>query len=299
MFFKNLQVYGIKDTLSKSAVAEQMARGRFSGCPSNMMAHRGWISPLPHDEESDDLIYAVGDHWLICLCEEKRLLPPSVVNAETKKEAAKIESRQGYAPGRKQLREIKESVIERLMPKAFLKRSKTWAWIDTKGKLLGIDAGSRSGADGLIEHMRLCLDQFPLVPINTKHSPATVMVSWLLGEEVSTDFTVDRECELRDEEKATVSYKKHLLTDEAAKQIADHLSGGKTPTKLALTWDDRLSFVLTDKLEVKRLAYLIEKESEEEDHASQFESDFVLMTGTLSRFFPSLERALGGPADTE
>ncbi|HLO61997.1 MAG TPA: recombination-associated protein RdgC, partial [Azonexus sp.] len=108
------------------------------------------------------------------------------------------------------------------------------------------------------------------------------------------------DCELKavGEEKAAVRYVRHPLGDEVSGEIKSHLAAGKLPTKLALTWDDRLSFVLSEKLEIKRLAFLdlLKEEAEKSaEHADeQFDADFALMTGELTRFLPQLIEALGG-----
>ena len=101
------------------------------------------------------------------------------------------------------------------------------------------------------------------------------------------------------EEKAAVRYVRHPLDgDEISGEIKAHLASGKMPTKLALTWDDRISFVLGEKMEIKRLAFLdLLKEQAEKDaeHADeQFDADFALMTGEFARFLPQLVEALGG-----
>ena len=100
------------------------------------------------------------------------------------------------------------------------------------------------------------------------------------------------------EEKAAVRYVRHPLGDEVGAEIKSHLAAGKLPTRLALTWDDRISFVLTEKLEIKRLAFLdlLKEEAEKSaEHADeQFDADFALMTGELVRFLPQLVEALGG-----
>jgi hypothetical protein len=113
-------------------------------------------------------------------------------------------------------------------------------------------------------------------------------------------FTIDRDCELKavGEEKAAVPTSAIPLGDEVSGEIKAHLAAGKLPTKLALTWNDRISFVLNEKLEIKRLAFLdllkeeAEKSAERADE--QFDADFALMTGELSRFLPDLLAALGG-----
>lgn len=256
-----------------------------------------------NQDAGGDLVYSQDDCWLICLQDEKRLLPASVVKDKVAELANKYQRSNGVPPGRKQLKELKEQALEMLIPKAFLKRSKTFVWIDLAGGFIGIDASSRSSADHVIECLRVCLDEFPLAPINTKQSPMSCMTELLLGNESTGKFTVDRECELRNEEKASVAYKKHLLSDEAAEQIRGHLSEGKFPIKLAMTWSDRISFVLTDRLEIKRLQFIVPEESKDsaqdaEDAYAQRESDFALMSGEFSRFLPDVIDLLGGEGES-
>jgi len=68
-------------------------------------------------------------------------------------------------------------------------------------------------------------------------------------------FIIDEDLELQaiDQSKATVRYSRHTLE---GKEIRAHLSAGKYVTRLGLTWNDRISFVLTDKLQIKRLDFL-------------------------------------------
>lgn len=81
-----------------------------------------------------------------------------------------------------------------------------------------------------------------------------------------------------------------------------HIAAGKLPTRLALTWNDRISLILTEKLEVKRVAFLDvvkeEAEKQAENAAEQFEADLALMSGELSRLLPAIVDALGGEALT-
>jgi len=71
------------------------------------------------------------------------------------------------------------------------------------------------------------------------------------------------------------------------------------PTRLALTFDDRVSFVLTEKMEIKRLDFLdVVKEkvdaSGAEDARALFDAGFALMTGEIALLLPALVEALGG-----
>ncbi len=298
MWFKNLQLYRLSApwAIDLAKLDDQLGRGGFSRCPASQPMSRGWVSP----RKDGALVYSGDRQWMIALAVEQRLLPSSVVNDEVKERAAALTETQGYAPGRKQLKELKERVTEELMPRAFTKKRTTFVWIDPLNGWFVVDAGSPAKAEEVIEHLRACLDEFPLKPLHTQLSPQSAMADWLAGGDAPAGFTIDRDCELKavGEEKSAVRYVRHPLNDEVGDEIKAHLTAGKLPTKLALTWDERISFVLTEKLEIKRLAFLdiLKEEAEKSaEHADeQFDADFALMTGELSRFLPQLVAALGG-----
>ena len=300
MWFRNLQLYRLPTpwAIDLASLEEQVARGPFVKCPSNQPLSRGWVSP----RRDGALVFALDRQWLLALAVEQRLLPASVVIEEVKERAEAIEAQQGYAPGRKQLKELRERVTEELMPRAFTRRRSTFVWIDPQNGWLCVDASSPARAEEVIEHLRHCLDEFPLALLHTQVSPASAMADWLAGGDAPAGFTIDRDCELKasGDEKSAVRYVRHPLEGD---EIKTHLASGKVPTRLALTWDDRISFVLTEKLEIKRLAFLdLLKEQAERsaEHADeQFDADFALMTGELSRFLPQLVEALGGEVAEE
>ena len=298
MWFKNLQIYRLPApwAIDLAKLDEQLARGGFAKCASHEPMSRGWVAA----RKDGALIYANNRQWLLSLATEQRLLPSSVVNDEVRERAEVLTETQGYAPGRKQLRELKECVTEELMPRAFTRKRSTFVWIDPQNGWFILDAGSQGKAEEVVEHLRFCLDELPLKLLHTQVSPQSAMADWLAGGEAPGGFTIDRDCELKavGEEKSAVRYVRHPLNDEVSAEIKAHLAAGKLPTKLALTWDERISFVLTEKLEIKRLAFLdlLKEEAEKSaEHADeQFDADFALMTGELTRFLPALIEALGG-----
>lgn len=299
MWFKNLQLYRLPTpwSIDLAKFEEQLARGPFNRCASNEPMSRGWVAP----RRDGALVYSLGGQWLIALSVEQRLLPSSVINEVAKERAELMEAEQGYAPGRKQMKELRERVTEELMPRAFTRRRTTMVWIDPINGWFCVDAASPAKAEEVIEHLRHCLDEFPLTMVHTQLSPSSAMADWLAGGDAPAGFTIDRDCELKavGEEKAAVRYVRHALDgDEIEGEIKAHLASGKLPTRLALTWDDRISFVLTEKSEIKRLAFLdLLKEAAEKtaEHADeQFDADFTLMAGELARFLPQMIEALGG-----
>lgn len=65
-----------------------------------------------------------------------------------------------------------------------------------------------------------------------------------------------------------------------------------------MTWSDRVSFVLTESLTIKRVAPLdVIKENADstaQNDDERFDSDIMLMTGELSKMLTDLVAALGG-----
>lgn len=294
MWFRNLQIYRLQPgwAITAEALSEQLERLAFQPCGSQDAASRGWISVVA----DAPLVYTVGGQWLLCLCEEQRLLPGSVVRQEVTDRAELLAAQQGFKPGRKQLSELKDAVTQELMPRAFTRRRRCHGWIDVANGWLVIDAGSKKSAEVFIEALLKAADSVPLKMLDTEQSPATVMTEWLAAGEGPAGFTIDQDCELRaiSEEKSAVRYVRHSLE---GKEIRDHIGDGKQVTRLALTFDDRVSLVLTEQLEIKRLDFLdVVRDSAGEglDAAERFNADFALMTGELVRLIPALVNALGG-----
>jgi recombination associated protein RdgC len=260
MWFRNLQIYRLPKTgPHRRHLQEKLAARPFQPCGSQDMASRGWSSPT----KDDRFVLAVGGHFLVALAVEQKLLPSSVVNEVAADKAEAIEAQQGFKPGRKQMKEIKEAVLQELLPRAFTRRRKVFAWIDPVGGWLVIDAASPARAEEVLDALRDSLDELPVKMVKTQLSPVSVMTAWLAANEATGNFTIDLDCELRavTDEKAAVRYVRHALD---GKDVQDHLAAGKLPTRLAMTFDDRVSFILTEKMEIKRVAFLdvIKEEAE-------------------------------------
>jgi recombination associated protein RdgC len=185
-----------------------------------------------------------------------------------------------------------------LLPMAFTKQGATTVWIDPQAMLLVLDAGSQGRADEVMTCLINAIEGFAVQLINTAMSPAAAMAQWLAAKEAPAGFSVDRECELKaaDESKAVVRYTRHALdTDE----VTGHIAMGKMPTRLAMTWNDHVSFVLTEALQLKKVAVLdvvfeaaAALASDGQD--DNFDGDVAIATGELQKLIPDLLAALGG-----
>lgn len=294
MWFKNLVVYrlpvGLK--LDITALEEKLAKQPLQPCGNLDRETLGWLSPRADAR----LLHVLNQQVLIVLGQEAKLLPSSVVNQVAAEKAAEIEEQQGFKLGKKQLRELKEQVTDELLPRAFVRRRSTWAWIDPLHGWLVVDAATPAKAETLLEALAKSVDDLPVKRLHTERSPAAAMTDWLLSGEAPAGFSIDRDLELRagDEGKATVRYVRHDLEGE---DIAAHITAGKQATKLGMTWNDRIAFVLGEQMEIKRLAFLdILKEQAEQGESAdeQFDLDFALMSGEVANLLADLVAALGG-----
>jgi recombination associated protein RdgC len=290
MWFKNLLVYRLNQwTETPESLTEKLSRQALQPCSGMDMQNRGW---LPPKGENQPIVHASGQQMMISLGVEKKLLPSTVINQFAKARAVDIEEQQGYKPGRKQMKEIKEAITDELLPRAFAIRRKTYVWIDPVNRFLVIDAASIAKADEVVEMLHKTIDGIALAFIKTQMSPSAAMTVWLSGSDTPSGFTIDQDCELRGrgDAAATVRYVRHTLDDDEVKK---HIKSGKEVTKLGLTWNDRISFVLHENLQLKRIAPLdsIKPEAEESD---AFDADFYLMTTELNNLLPAVFDILGG-----
>jgi recombination associated protein RdgC len=299
MWFRNLRIYRLQRKLEidLAQLDEQLSRRPLARCGSFEMASRGWVFP----RQEGAFVHAVNRQWLLALGVEQKLLPAAVVRQTAQERAALIESEQNRKVGRKEMRDIAERVTEELLPKAFSQRRTTWGWLDPLHGWLVVDAGSDARADEFMEMLLATLDNIAPRPLQTQVSPQTAMTAWLAGGEAPAGFTIDSDLELRaaSESQAAIRYVHH---DIAGPEIAGHIAAGKIATKLGMTWNDRISFVLTDKLHLKRLAFLdsLKEQAGTTDNAEeQFDADFALMAGELAHLFDDLLVALGGEMKTE
>ncbi|MFP5462549.1 MAG: recombination-associated protein RdgC, partial [Gammaproteobacteria bacterium] len=273
---------------------ERLRERAFSEASSIEERSSGWVPPR---EGASSLVHAVQGQLLVALREEKKLLPAKVVTQVLRQRAEQIEAAEGFKPGRKRMKELKEQVRDELLPRAFSLSNDTRAWIDRANGWLAVDAASAGRAEEVYELLGRCIEGFPARPLKVAGSVSGAMTAWIQAEDPPPGFTVDQDVELKARGgKATVRYANQSLEQE---EIARHVKAGKECTKLALTWAGRVSFLLTDRLEIRRvrpLDVLKEGAGDAGDAGAdeRFDSDMMLMTGELAKLLDDLVDALGG-----
>ena len=282
--------------MSQAKLEEALQSAHFVECGASQEKSVGWVEP--RGEAHGACVEVVAGQWILKWMIEVKSVPGSVVKRKVQEQVARIEEDTGRKPGKKEIRSLSDDVRQSLLPMAFTKQSSVNVWIDLQVQRLVVDAASAAKADEVLTSLIKAVDGLALALVDTQTAPATAMAHWLGTQEAPQGFSVDRECELRaaDESKAVVRYTRHALDTE---EVSQHIANGKVPTRLALTWNDRVSFVLTDALQLKKVAFLdvVADESpasaadRDQDH---FDADVAIATGELRRVLPALLEALGG-----
>ena len=296
--FKNLIVYrlGPDGPANMSQIQDALERDRFIECGLTQALSVGWIEP--RGVAHGPLIEVIDGQWLLTLQVEQRILPGAVVRRKAEELAAQVEKATGRKPGKKQMRELKDQATLDLLPLSFTKRVAVKIWIAPAQRLLMIDAGSAARADLALTALTKSLVGVSAQGIQTELSATVAMTEWLASQEAPRGFAIDRDCELKaaDGERPVVRYARHALDID---EIRGHLQAGKQPTRLALTWNGRVSFTLTDALQIKKLAFLDGvfegRKAGRDDEA--FDADAAIATGELAPLIGDLIDALGGEAE--
>ncbi len=299
MWFRNLLVYRLTQDLDldaerlEAALASKPARP----CASQELTTYGFVAPFGKGADAP-LLHASQGFLLLAARKEERILPGSVVRDALKEKVDEIEAEQMRKVYKKEREQLKDEIVQSFLPRAFIRKSATFAAIAPAQGLILVDAASPKRAEDLLSTLREVLGSLPVRPLNVKIAPSATLTQWLQSQQASHGLHVLDECELRDtqEDGGIVRIKRH---DLASEEVQQHLATGKIVTKLSLAWEDKLSLLIDDKLALKRLRFedLLQDQAAEEggdDALGQQDASFTLMMLTFIEFIPQLIEALGG-----
>lgn len=299
MWFRNARVFRLTKPFDISAeeLEEKLSADAFKPCGPQETARQGWVPPL--GKHGELLVHSANGYHLIALRKEEKILPGPVIKDAVEDKAEAIEIEEGRKVRRKEKEEIKEQVMLEMLPQAFSRNRRCFAYLAPKDGVLVVDAGSAKQAEDLASTLRTSLGSLPVRPPALEQSPIFTFTGWL-NETIDLPGMVvlGDECELKDpaEDGGVVRCKGlNLKADE----IRNHLEAGMEVTKLALTWDDNVSFILDEEMGIRRLKFgeTLQDQLDDvdvDDAVAKFDAAFTLMTLELSKLIPGLLEAMGG-----
>jgi recombination associated protein RdgC len=294
MFFRNLTLFRFPTTLDFSQLDSMLPEMVLKPVGALDMSSRGFVPPFGRGD--DVLAHRSGDALWLTVGGEDKILPGSVVNDLLAKKLAEIEEKEGRKPGGRTRKRLKEDLVHELLPRAFVKPSRTDAMLDLEHGFVAVDTSSRKNAETVVSEIRHAMGSFPALPLNAEVAPRSILTGWIAGEPLPEGLALGEECEMRDamDGGAVVKCQNQDLQGD---EIAKHLEAGKQVTRLALTLDDHLSFVLGEDLVIRKLKFLDGavdqlENTEREDLRAELDARFALMSGEVKRLFVVLESAL-------
>jgi recombination associated protein RdgC len=299
MWFKNILIYRFTKPfqLNPQQLEDQLNASPFEPCGAHETHRLGWSSPLGHHSEMK--VHVTGDCWMICLKKQERILPSSVVNEQLQEKVLEIEEQQHRKVTRKEKTELKEHIAEVLLPQAFTRSNRIFAYLSPKDGYLIINTSSAKMADDFTSFLRTTIGSLPVRTLTVNQAPAAVMTQWIKqNSTLPTGLDAGLECELKStaEEGGSVKCKG---VDLGSEDVINHIVSGMQVTKLALTWRDSISFFLQEDLSIKRIKFgdLLREQlddSNAEDAASEFDAGFAIMSLEFGKMIPEIIEAFGG-----
>lgn len=295
--FKNLVILKIQPgwTITAQQASEAVEAHRFTPTEPTQEMSIGWVEP--RGEDHAELVESVDGELILKLMMETRSVATGAVLKKAKEAAAKIEAETGRIPGKKEMKALREEALLSLLPTAHPVQASFLIWIDRASGFVAIDANTQGKVDEVVTTVVRTFGGMAVSQLSTNIEPSIAMKQWLLGlasEETPENFSIDRDCELKStgKEGGGVKYQRHNLDCE---EVRNHIVQGLKPTKLAITWNDRLSFVLTDSLALRKLKFLdVVFDNKDADAERGFDADVALVTGELKQLIPDLIKVLGG-----
>ena len=293
-WFKNAMIYRLTKSLdwSEKTLSDALENNQYHSCNQSEMSKFGWSTPL---KGSELLYFTVGKQILLLAQKEEKILPAHVIKRELDARVEKLEQAENRKLKKVDKQTLKDDVVATLLPRAFSKYQQTALWIDAENNLIYVDATSAKRAEEALALLRKSLGSLPVVPLTFANEPSLVMQEWVAKESIPQWLVSLEEAELRDVNNGVIRCKQQALDSDEILSLVN----SKYVTKLALEWEEHLSFVLNEDCSLKRLKFadqIREKNDDilKEDYAQRFDADFVLMTGILSKLTENLLHDFGG-----
>lgn len=278
MSFKNLLVYKFEEPLLFSNEdASSQFESALSSKPLTAPLTQEWESLgwLPFFKEGKQYVEKINNALFIRLGIEQKQLPNSAIKTAVDK---KIEEKELKHISRSEMKELHEVVMNELLPNALVVRSSLLAYIDLEKGWIVVDANSTKKASILTSYLRKTLGTLPIVPLTPENSVNAALTHWALHGIQSDVLSMLDEIELKElkDEGANAKFKS---IDLDSKEVQDPLKEGWQVTKLALEYDEQISFSLAGDFIFKRLKLLerfTENLESEDDPILQAQAELYL-----------------------
>ncbi len=290
MWFKQAQLFQLTNSMPfvQTALCKKLSELEYQECLPFMPYGAGWISPI--DEDDAPLIQSMSAYIMVCLQIEEKILPSVVIRQELAKRLKQIEISENRKVGLKEKYALKDEITATLLPRAFSKLTKIYAYIDTKNHWLILGTANAKKTEQFLSAFKKTFGD-TIHYFKTKKL-STIMTSWLKYQHHTSSFSIEKSCVLQD-----ANHQSRIIRckdqDLFSNSIQLFIKEGCEIKQLALNWQDQIDFILLDDLSMQSIRFKDEliqqvEEMEAGSKQQQFNADFLIMTETLDKLFKDL-----------
>lgn len=267
MWFRNLIIFEIDPAgmPEESVLQAALEASPLEACGTLELNRSGWLSPFGRGEKEP--LHVLNGAAYVTWGQNEKILPASVIQEAVLEKIQKIESEEARSVHRKEKIAIKDEALQDLLPRAFSHTRSVQAILDFQNHRFMVDTASVKQAEAVCDAMRQALGRFPVTPIAEQSVYRETLKRWLQQGDCEPGFQLGDECELHEgDQGAVVRCKKLELPSD---EINTLLETGLSPSRLALTWDERVEFVFQDAYILRRLRFTDQVTEQLDDHHSE------------------------------
>ena len=302
MLFKQIQLFHFTDPSCYvlENLIEKLEQLQFKPCLPSTSLSIGWVPPI--EEDDMPLAQAVNGNIMICLQIEEKILPATVVNQALQDKIKEIAAQeQGRKVYQKEKLNLKDEIIMTLLPSAFSKLTRIYAYIDTKNQWLVLSTCNNKKTEQFISNFKKSVSE--KISIIALRKISSILTDWLKHKNYPTSFAIEKTYVLQDPKQQSRIIRCQQQ-DAFADGIQTLLKEGCEVIQLALQWQDQMHFVLTNNLFIQSIRFgddIIEgaKEMEAETKLQHFSADFFIMTQTFAMLLNELIHLFAEPVNSK
>jgi recombination associated protein RdgC len=288
-----LSPFTLNTQVTTSDLNTALTAQTFQPCTTATTSTQGFIAPFA---QSEDLAYELNNCLIFAFKIESKVIPTSALKKEVAARVAKVEEIENRELSKKEKDAIKEDAYQALVAKALTREEVINGYFDLKANLLLIGTASTSKMELVTSSLRKALGSLKINCFNT-NSLSTLMRCWVIEQDLpqGLDFTGDAIIEnyitgygdasnSRPNAKMILK-KEELLTNEFIEFLTN-----REVKELGLSFNDQLSFMLSDDLVIKSIKFTREfkdkaDEVVTESEAERAETSFYLTSEVFRELF--------------
>ncbi|SDI08548.1 recombination associated protein RdgC [Vibrio xiamenensis] len=298
IFPKNAMVYRLNRnvTFDLEKLETQLKEFSFTPCLDLDKSKFGWTPAL--GEQSELFIHSGAGCAMIVAKKEVKDIPSQVIKSALDERVKALEELRGGPLKKGEKDDLKDDVMQALLPRAFSKFTLTPVFIDMDNHFIVVDCSSFSAAEQALALLRKTIGSLPVVPAIPERAIESTLTEWVKHGELESGFSILEDIKLVSvlADGGTATFKRQDVGSDEVKSCID---ADKMVSELRLDWQERIEFTLSEKGTIKKLKFsdVITDQNDDipmEDQFARLDADFHLVCGELRAFLKDLYVGLGG-----